>query len=118
MNSLQNPTQAKAENATRAPSARFVRWRTPLVGTLMGLIMLGLGSFVVLMSQHLAQEQAQKALERSLLRQAQDIVKFRNFYASEIMAPAQAHGVRGGLAAGKSGAELVLIDKAIGLGMA
>ena len=50
MNSLQNPTQAKAETATRAPSARFVRWRTPLVGTLMGLIMLGLGSFVVLMS--------------------------------------------------------------------
>ena len=94
MNSLQNPTQAKAENATRAPSARFVRWRTPLVGTLMGLIMLGLGSFVVLMSQHLAQEKSQETLERSLLRQAQDIVKFRNFYASEIMAPAQAHGVR------------------------
>jgi hypothetical protein len=48
------------------------RWRTTLVGTLMGLIMLALGSFVVLMSQHLAQEQAQEALERSLLRQAQD----------------------------------------------
>jgi signal transduction histidine kinase/ActR/RegA family two-component response regulator len=60
----------------------------------MGLIMLGLGSFVVLMSQHLAQEKSQETLERSLLRQAQDIVKFRNFYASEIMAPAQAHGVR------------------------
>jgi len=94
MNSPQNPTPAKAETTTLTPSARYVRWRTPLVGTLMGLIMLGLGSFVVLMSQHLAQEQAQKALERSLLRQAQDIVKFRNFYAAEIMAPAQANGVR------------------------
>ena len=94
MTSLQTPTPpAKAEAAPPSPSPRYVRWRTPLVGTLMGLIMLGLGSFVVLMSQHLAQEKAQEALERSLLRQAQDIVKFRNFYASEIMAPAQAHGV-------------------------
>jgi len=94
MNSLQTPHQASAEPAPLAPSARYVRWRTPLVGTLMGLIMLGLGGFVILMSQHLAQEKAQETLERSLLRQAQDIVKFRNFYASEIMAPAQAHGVR------------------------
>ena len=70
------------------------RWRTTLVGTLMGLIMLALGSFVVLMSQHLAQEQAQEALERSLLRQAQDILKFRNFYTTEVMAPAQSSGVR------------------------
>ena len=94
MNLSPPPTPANADPAPLAPSARYVRWRTPLVGTLMGLIMLGLGSFVVLMSQHLAQEQAHEALERSLLRQAQDIVKFRNFYASEIMAPAQAHGVR------------------------
>ena len=94
MNSPQTPHQASAEPAPLAPSARDVRWRTPLVGTLMGLIMLGLGGFVILMSQHLAQEKAQETLERSLLRQAQDIVKFRNFYASEIMAPAQAHGVR------------------------
>ena len=94
MNSPQPPNQASAEPAPLAPSARYVRWRTPLVGTLMGLIMLGLGGFVILMSQHLAQEKAQETLERSLLRQAQDIVKFRNFYASEIMAPAQAHGVR------------------------
>ena len=70
------------------------RWGTTLVGTLMGLIMLTLGSFVVLMSQHLAQEQAQEALERSLLRQAQDILKFRNFYSTEIMAAAQSNGAR------------------------
>ena len=94
MNSPQPPNQASAEPAPLALSARYVRWRTPLVGTLMGLSMLGLGGFVILMSQHLAQEKAQESLERSLLRQAQDMVKFRNFYASEIMAPAQAHGVR------------------------
>ena len=94
MNLPKPPIPANAEAVPMARPWRRARWRTPIVGTLMGLIMLGLGSFVVLMSQHLAQEQAQEALERSLLRQAQDIVKFRNFYASEIMAPAQAHGVR------------------------
>ena len=94
MNFPKPPIPANAEAVPMARPWRSARWRTPIVGTLMGLIMLGLGSFVVLMSQHLAQEQAQEALERSLLRQAQDIVKFRNFYASEIMAPAQAHGVR------------------------
>ena len=94
MNLPKPPIPANAEAVPMARPWRRARWRTPIVGTLMGLIMLGLGSFVVLMSQHLAQEQAQEALERSLLRQAQDIVKFRDFYASEIMAPAQAHGVR------------------------
>ena len=88
MNFPKPPIPANAEAVPMARPWRSARWRTPIVGTLMGLIMLGLGSFVVLMSQHLAQEQAQEALERSLLRQAQDIVKFRNFYASEIMAPA------------------------------
>ena len=60
----------------------------------MALLMVSLGSFVVLMSQHVAQEQAQETLERALLRQAQDIMKFRNFYAADIMAPAQSHGAR------------------------
>ena len=94
MNSPKPTSQANAEPAQSAVVKRYGRWRTPIVGTLMGLVMLGLGGFVIWMSQHLAQEQSQETLERSLLRQAQDIVKFRNFYASEIMAPAQAHGVR------------------------
>jgi signal transduction histidine kinase/ActR/RegA family two-component response regulator len=57
-------------------------------------LMLALGSFVVLMSKHVAQEQAQETLEQALLRQAQDIMKFRNFYANDIMAPAQSQGAR------------------------
>jgi signal transduction histidine kinase/ActR/RegA family two-component response regulator len=84
---------AQAANFTNRP-LRDMRWRTRFIGALMALLMVSLGSFVVLMSQHVAQEQAQETLERALLRQAQDIMKFRNFYAADIMAPAQSHGAR------------------------
>ncbi len=94
MNSPEPQPEPAETFQARKPLLRDPRWRTGLLGGLMALLILALGSFVVLMSQHVAQEQAQETLERALLRQAQDIMKFRNFYASDIMVPAQSQGTR------------------------
>ena len=73
MNSPEPQPEPAETFQARKPLLRDPRWRTGLLGGLMALLILALGSFVVLMSQHVAQEQAQETLERALLRQAQDI---------------------------------------------
>jgi len=94
MNLPENPSETAPPSGPTNRSLHDTRWRTRVIGSLMALLMVSLGSFAVLMSKHVAQEQAQETLERALQRQAQDILKFRNFYSTDIMAPTQSQGVR------------------------